>query len=113
VRFDRGQPLEIREERPNSAALTVRLYGEFDLACRDRFEAALERLAGEEVRELVIDLAGLTFIDSTAIRTLWETKKRADQDGLDLFVALPVDGQVRRIFELTGMIGVFSAAEPS
>jgi anti-sigma B factor antagonist len=109
--FDKGQPFEIREEWPGSSALTLRLYGEFDLACRERFEAAFERLTRKEVRELVIDLAGLTFMDSTAIRTLLEAKRWADQDGLDLLVALPRDGQVRKILQLTGMDEVLSAAD--
>jgi hypothetical protein len=53
VTFEKGQPFEIREERVSRRALILRLYGEFDLAGRERFEAAIERLAREET-QLVI-----------------------------------------------------------
>jgi anti-anti-sigma factor len=67
-------------------------------------------VARDEVRELVIDLAGLTFLDSSAIRTLLEAKRRAAHDGLDPFVVLPPrNGQVRKVLGLTGIDEAFSS----
>jgi anti-sigma B factor antagonist len=86
----------------------MRLYGEFDLAARDRFQAAFTPLAQDGLRELVVDLAGLSFIDSIGIRCLLEAKGLADRDGFQMFVALPADGQVRKVLALTGMEEVFS-----
>lgn len=107
--IDRGQVFEIRQDPPSDSALTVRLYGEFDLAGCDEFEEALGRLDLTAVRELVIDLGGVTFIDSSAIRALLSTRAHADRNGLALSVALPrTDGQVRKVLALTGLDGVFS-----
>lgn len=80
--------------------MTLRLYGEFDLASCEPFEATLERFA--KVRTLVIDLAGLTFIDSSAIRALLDAHRRASEDGFERHVTLPPEGQVRRVLDLTG-----------
>jgi anti-anti-sigma factor len=110
--FDNGQPFGIREERVSAAALTMRLYGEFDLACQERFDAAFQRRVAEDgLRELVIDMSGVSFIDSSAIRMLLDAKAWADRDGFNLFVSLPRDGQVRKMMELTGLDEVFSERE--
>lgn len=101
--FEKTEPFEIREERTGASALTMRLYGEFDLACREQFHAALQRASQNGLRELVIDLAGLTFLDSSGIRSLLEAKRWGDQDGLLLSLVLPLDGQVRKTLELTGV----------
>jgi len=109
--FEKCHPFEIREERTGASALTMRLYGEFDLACSERFETALERVSRDGLRELVIDLAGLTFVDSSGIRSLLRAKSQADQDGLVLFVTLPPFGQVRKTFDLTGLGRMISRTE--
>jgi anti-anti-sigma factor len=101
--FEKAEPFEIREEPTGATALTMRLYGEFDVACREGFQAAVERVSQNGLRELVIDLAGLTFVDSSGIRSLLEAKRWADQGGLLLFVTLPLDGQVRKTLELAGV----------
>jgi anti-sigma B factor antagonist len=99
--FDEGRPFEIRQERGGSELMTLRLLGEFDLAGCEQFEDTLARITGN-VSQLVIDLEGLSFIDSSAIRCLVSAKARASESGLRLSVALPTDGQVRKVFELTG-----------
>ena len=106
--FDQGQAFEIRKEPTGPSSLTMRLYGEFDLACCKRFEDELARVNRDGISQLVIDLAGLTFLDSTGIRMLMNAKRSADQDGLDLLVTLPQDGQVRKVLELTGTADLIS-----
>jgi anti-anti-sigma factor len=103
VTFDKGQPFEIRKESTGPSRLTMRLYGEFDLAGTEFYEAELARIGRDGIRELVIDLSGLTFLDSSGIRMLLGTRRSADQDGFDLFVTPPENGQVRKVLELTGV----------
>ena len=50
------------------AATLVVPTGEIDLATRDRFHCSLKPFAGD----LVIDLAGVTYMDSSAISVLVE-----------------------------------------
>jgi len=105
---DRGQPFEIHDDR-SDATVTLRLYGEFDIAGCQQYEAALEGIDLSTVRELVVDLGGVTFIDSSAMRSLLGTKAHADRNGFEMSVALPPpDGQVRRVLELTGLDAVLT-----
>jgi anti-anti-sigma factor len=108
---EKGESFEIREERGGPGAFTLRLYGEFDLAGCERFETALERLASDAARELVIDLTGLTFIDSSAIRALLDARRRAREDSLELNFTLPPEGQVRKVLDLTGTDELFSVTD--
>jgi anti-anti-sigma factor len=108
---EKGESFEIREERAGPSAVTLRLYGEFDLAGCDRFEAMFAQLAGGGTRELVIDLTGLTFIDSSAIRALLDARRRASEDSLDLYMTLPPGGQVRKVLDLTGTDELFSSSD--
>lgn len=93
--------LTIRRTRYNGV---VRLYLGKELEWRT--VAALEELIAEEVRrgfaELVVDLEGLSFIDSTGIKVLVETGRQAAELGRRFGVVNPT-GQVRKIFEVTAL----------
>jgi anti-anti-sigma factor len=93
-------------EAPEGVALLV-LAGEIDLATsggfRDHVESALDR----GVRGLVVDLADVTFIDSTMLRELL----RAHHDlagAAGRLVLAAVGTPVARLLELTGTDGVFT-----
>ena len=74
--------------------------GEIDMSVSERFEAAAaESLDGQ--REFVIDLSGVSFLDSTGIRAILSTAKRTDK-GVCLREPRP---SVRKVIELTGIIG--------
>jgi anti-sigma B factor antagonist len=111
--FDQAQPFEIRHERNGSDAVVVRLSGEFDMAGCDDFDAAVRALSGDGLRQVIIDLAGLTFIDSSGIRSLLNSKRRAEEHGIVLAVRVPEEGQVRQVLELTGVDDVFDGAGPA
>ena len=78
------------------------------------FAAAVQSLSlnGDRPQKVVIDLTGLTFIDSSGIRSLLDSKRRAEEHGVALVVRVPGDGQVRQVLELTGMDHVFTTATP-
>lgn len=107
--IESAESFEIREERVTPSAATFRLFGEFDLAGCKRFEVALEKFQRDGGRELVIDLTGLTFMDSSAIRMLLGAKRRAEQDSTVLQVVLPPGGQVRKVLDLTGADEIFNS----
>jgi anti-sigma B factor antagonist len=111
ITSEKGESFEIREERPDTSAVTLRLHGEFDLAGCDRFQTTLARLSKDGMRDLVIDLTGLTFIDSSAIRALLEIRRRASEDSLALQFTLPLDGPVRKVLDLTGTSEMFDPSE--
>jgi stage II sporulation protein AA (anti-sigma F factor antagonist) len=89
------------EEEPS--AVRVRLSGEFDSASKERLDSKLgEVLARIKPDCMVMDLGGLTFIDSSGLRAIMELYGRSRDDGFD-FVLLPGPKGVQDVFELTGL----------
>lgn len=53
----------------NGASVLLELSGELDLASIDILKGALEGATSSDTNEIEVDLAGLTFIDSTGLGT--------------------------------------------
>ncbi len=68
--------------------------------------AALAAAAAGNPR-IIVDLAALEFIDCYALGALCRVRAQARQAGGDLLLAAPLR-PVRRLLDLTGLIGVFS-----
>src|SRR3954471_14902145 len=81
--------------------VTVRAWGEVDLATGEQFEsaldAALDRAAG--CAELVVDLRGLTFVDAGGVRSVARLAHLAAERGvrLRLLSAPALDDVVRAL----------------
>src|SRR3954451_9043227 len=87
-----------------SSVLGVR--GELDLASTPELETRLRRLQELGGHHFVIDLSGVTFLDSTALGLLLrETRRLERDDGCLLIVAS--DPRVLRTFALSGTDRVF------
>lgn len=85
----------------------VELTGEVDLYTAPRFKEDVVALIDEGVTELIVDLSGVTFIDSTALGVLISGVKRLhDSDGRLLVVA--GSKPVVRILSITGLDRVLS-----
>lgn len=59
-------------------------------------------LAGS--RTVVLDLGGVTFMDSTGLAAIVGAMNRARDSGADLKVAAPLPPQPQRLLELTGVL---------
>ena len=92
---------EIARSQTNGI-LVLRLVGEFDLAGVAAFERELARDQSEREDTLVLDLRGLTFIDSSGLRAVVMADDRARAEGKR---CLLVRGSQRisRVFDLTGV----------
>jgi anti-anti-sigma factor len=91
--------------REDGGHLIVTLRGDLDVVDAASVAAALAAAVARNPR-IIIDLAGLEFIDCGGLRVLARAREQARQAGGDLLLAAP-GGQVRRIFALTGLAGVF------
>ena len=85
-------------EQPGGARIA--LIGELDLASERRFEEELDRVERARPARLVVDLRGLSFMDSTGLRIIASADARARQDGRRLTV-IQGPPAVRRVFEIT------------
>jgi anti-anti-sigma factor len=85
-------------------AVRVSLTGELDLSSALTFDEELRRIEEEsQVDELVLDLAGLKFMDSTGLRLIISAHQRAKRRGGRLAI-VHSSTPIRRILRLTGML---------
>jgi anti-anti-sigma factor len=96
------------EQLSSSAVVTV--GGDVDLHSAPLLRDELTSLADADVREIVLDLSGATFLDSMALGVILAAKKRltAQHARLELVVPTP---EIRRIFEITMLDRVFDLHE--
>jgi anti-anti-sigma factor len=75
--------------------------GELDIATAPELDAMLARLRAHG-HPVVLDLAGVTFMDSTGLTTLIGHWRHAERDGWELSVRA-ASPAVRRVAELAGV----------
>jgi anti-anti-sigma factor len=93
----------------NGATARLRLSGELDLACQPHLDAILRELE-QESEHVILDLGGLSFIDSTGLRTILVAWHRTREDGVKLTV-VPGAEPVWRTLRMTGLDRVLPIAE--
>jgi anti-anti-sigma factor len=81
-------------------AVIIRLAGELDLHNVGDVRAALTEAIEREPRCVVIDLAAVEFVDSTALGVLIEARSRLGQDAL--LLAAP-QLETRRTLQISGL----------
>lgn len=86
-------------ERVGRNERTFQLMGRFDAHQVPGFKVALASVAGPFGR-VVLDFAGVTFIDSTGLAALVALYKRARAEGGSLSI-VNLQDPVRAIFEIT------------
>ena len=101
-----GQQFTVALERAPSGAAVVVLSGEVDLYTAPRFKDALFQAIDAGAPQVVVDLSGVSFIDSTALGVLVSGGKRLQQSAGALAIGCP-DAKLRRILEITGLDTVF------
>jgi anti-sigma B factor antagonist len=88
---------------------TVVVAGELDLATAPRLREHLEALAQTGPAAIVLDLGGLTFMDSTGVSLLLATWRGAERRGVRLSLTRVPD-DVLRLLELCGVAALLPIA---
>ena len=85
---------------PDRDRVVVRVIGELDFGVAAQVAAAVDELLDVGFARIVIDLRGLSFLDSAGVHTLVAAHRSADRRGCALSL---VRGprEVHRVFELT------------
>ena len=98
--IDLGE-LTIRSVREGGVH-TVALTGELDLATAGEVDKELARVEATDAESIVLDLSGLTFMDSTGVRLVVtaHARSRADANRLTLRRG---QAAVQRVMELSGV----------
>lgn len=82
------------------AGQVIRVRGELDLASAPELTAALSGTAGESSVPVVLDLAEVSFIDSSALRALVLSGRELSESGRTLQIG-PRSEMVARVLEMT------------
>jgi anti-anti-sigma factor len=90
----RPAPLDVRIEDHHGTPV-VHVRGELDLSTCEQVETALAKAEGANPPTLVLDLSGVSFMDSTGVRTLLQADSRARRDGRRLLLIAPPEPGAR------------------
>ena len=93
--------LRMRSERRGDVH-TITLDGELDLVTHRDVERELRIVEETDARSIVLDLSGVSFIDSSGIRMLLLARARTRDDGARLKYRRPP----ARVFELLQVCGI-------
>jgi anti-sigma B factor antagonist len=99
--------LEVETEQLGPATWVVALTGEVDLYSAPELKTRLAELTEAGAHEIVVDMTGTTFIDSTALGVLVRAVQRLRETDGGRFGLVITDENIRRIFEMTGLERVF------
>jgi anti-anti-sigma factor len=96
----------VKVEFASSDAAVVALVGEHDLHSRPALQATLAYAA--QGRNVLVDLSDCRFVDSAIISLLLATQRTVTtHDGRCELIMPPEAGYVMRLFEITGIAGLF------
>ncbi len=98
------------EEKTAGALPVVTVSGEIDVATAPQLRECLHRVIADGGSTVVLDILGVTFLDSTALGVLVGALKRCRELGGDLHVVV-ADPRIIKIFEITGLTNVFSITD--
>ena len=94
---------EINRHPADDGTLRLVLVGEIDVAAHDELHQAIMAAVDSGVREVVIDLHGVTFFDSGAVGVLVAGHSAARRAGCPYRLVEPPE-LVRRVLETNGIL---------
>jgi anti-anti-sigma factor len=93
------------EERPRGDAAELALAGDLDMSATFALEPVLDRILADAPRELVLDLADVSFVDSSGLGLLIATHERAGHAEVDMAIK-GAGPEIQRVFHIAGLDGV-------
>ncbi len=85
------------------------LSGELDLSSQRQVHAELSEAAGDRSRELVIDLRGVTFTDSSGLAMIVHTHQQFERQGRSLACVVR-EGPVQQLLDRDTVLGTWPVA---
>ncbi|MGL5149587.1 MAG: anti-sigma F factor antagonist [Clostridium sp.] len=95
----------------NNDKLVVSLIGELDHHSAEEVRVRVDdRIQREEVKKVILDFSGVTFMDSSGIGVVVGRYKKINAKGGTLCVA-DINKSVKRVFELAGLLKIIKNYE--
>ena len=101
-----GSPFGVRVLHHDSHTV-VRVEGELDLATAPNLRSRLANLIADADGSILLDLDGLTYIDSTGLCAVLTANSELSRQGRELRV-IKASVPVRRLFEVCGITDLIS-----
>jgi anti-sigma B factor antagonist len=100
---------EVAPERgANAHAWLLTASGAFDTAATRQFDRTLDDAIGHGARLVTVDMVGVSFLDSSGVRSLVAGGKRLDELGGRMTVT-GLSGAAQRVLEISGLIDRLTA----
>ena len=97
---------DVKTDQIGDSTYVIALTGEVDLYTAPEFKQQLLDAISKGAKDVVVDLSGTTFIDSTTLGVLVGGVKRLRPSGGSLALVC-TDQNISKIFEITGLDRVF------
>ena len=97
--------LEVDESHPPFTVLAVK--GEVDVYTAPRLREKLVELVSQGKHQIIVDLEGVDFLDSTGLGVLVGGLKRLRSHDGDLYL-VSTQQRILKVFEITGFTKVFA-----
>ena len=95
--------------RENSSIFVIDVVGDMDLYSSFKLKELIDKLTGESVRKFIINLDEVAYIDSSGVGSLIYINSLCKKKDI-LFKIVNVKGTVRRVIELTKLLGYLPIA---
>jgi len=97
--------LEIRATHEQDGSL-VQLTGEIDLRTSPQLRSTFLELIQRKPRRIILDLSGVSYVDSSGVGTIVELKRRTMREACKV-VLVGLQSRVRSLFEITRLDNFF------
>ncbi len=87
----------------SSAWPVVRLAGEIDLSNAEELAKVAEDAVSNRAQGLVLDLSGVTFLDSTGLRLVFRLARRLRDRQQALRLVVPDGARIARLLTMSGV----------
>jgi anti-sigma B factor antagonist len=92
--------MEIRTSHGEGTA-RLELHGELDIGTAPKLDEAVDRALDDGCREVVLDLGGTTFMDSTGLNALIRAARTVDARRGTMAVLSPPGSEARVVIEMS------------
>ena len=83
----------------------VRVSGEVDMSNTQRIADVVDSTVGNDAHALVLDLTGVTYLDSSGVRLLYQLDARLTAHQQRLVLVVPAGATILRTLRAAGVIG--------
>jgi anti-anti-sigma factor len=95
--------VEIEDDASGLDRRVLGIRGEIDMSNASDIAERIELLVPNDVRTIVLNLSGTTYLDSAGVQFLFRMAERLQSRRQELRLVVPEDAPIRALLELAGV----------